>query len=79
MFAIVGLRVVALHLEPDRIGLLPGAALTLPFGALAISADREWPILLGQTLGESISAPIVAVIATVLFFDLRARRAQPFG
>ncbi len=72
-------RSAGVILLASLIGLLPGAALTLPFGALAISSDSEWPILLGQTLGESISAPIVAVIATVLFFDLRARRAQPFG
>ena len=33
----------------------------------------------GQILGEAITAPIVAVIATLLFFDLRARQAEPFG
>jgi hypothetical protein len=72
-------RAAGVLLLANLIGLLPGAALALPFGALAVSTDREWPILVGQTLGESISAPLVAVIATLLFFDLRARRAQPFG
>jgi hypothetical protein len=73
------IRAAGVILLANLIGFLPGAALALPFGALAVSSDREWPILLGQTLGESISAPIVAVMATVLFYDLRARRAQPFG
>jgi hypothetical protein len=71
-------RAAGVILLANLIGFLPGAALALPFGALAMSSDREWPILVGQTLGESISAPLVAAIATVLFFDLRARQAQPF-
>ena len=72
-------RAAGVILLANVLGFLPGAALALPFGALAVNADREWPILVGQTLGESISAPLVAVMATMLFYDLRARRAQPFG
>jgi hypothetical protein len=63
----------------NLVALLPTAALALPFQALALSTDRELPFLAGQTLAQAIGVPIVAVIATVLFFDLRARRAQPFG
>ncbi len=72
-------RAAAVILLGNLIALLPGGIITIPFASLAMEMDREWPLMAGQILGEAITAPIVAVIATLLFFDLRARRAQPFG
>lgn len=72
-------RAAGILLLANLIALLPGGLITIPFAALALEIDREWPVLAGQILGEAITAPIVAVIATLLFFDLRARQAQPFG
>ncbi len=72
-------RAAGVILLANLLALLPGGLITIPFAALAMSTEREWPVLAGEIIGQSITAPIVAVIATVLFFDLRARRAQPFG
>lgn len=62
----------------NLLGLVPGVLITVPFQAWAAGVDREWPSLAGAILAETITAPIVAVVATLLFFDLKARQAQPF-
>ena len=33
--------------------------------------------LVGQILAEALTAPFVALVATLLFYDLRARRPEP--
>jgi hypothetical protein len=72
------LRAAGLVLLANLVGLLPGSLITIP-GALAASElGREWPNLAATILGQAVSAPIVAVLATLLFFDLKARQAQPF-
>ncbi len=72
-------RAAGVVLLGNLIALLPGGLITIPFAGLAMGADRKWPVLAGQILAEAITAPIVAVVGTLLFFDLRARQAQPFG
>jgi len=72
-------RAAGVILLGNLVAVLPGALIALPFSALAVEVDREWPDMVGQILGQSITAPIVAVVATLLFFDLRARQAEPFG
>jgi len=71
-------RAAGVILLANLLALLPGGLITLPLAALAESRDREWPVLVGEILGQAVTTPIVAVIATLLFFDLRARRAKPF-
>ena len=72
-------RAAGVILLGNLIGLLPGALVSIPLAGLAVSLDREWPEMAGRIVGVSITTPIVAVIATLLFFDLRARQADPFG
>jgi hypothetical protein len=42
--------------------------------ALANSADREIWNLLGQALAETLTTPFVALLSTLLWYDLRSRR-----
>jgi hypothetical protein len=73
------LRAAGIILLGYLVALLPGGLITIPFSVLGTGIDREWPALVGQILGEAVTGPIVAVLGTLLFFDLRARAAQPFG
>jgi hypothetical protein len=53
---------------------LPGLILLLPFQGIAISTDRAVWELVGQTAAETVATPFVALVSTLLYFDLRARR-----
>jgi membrane-anchored glycerophosphoryl diester phosphodiesterase (GDPDase) len=54
---------------------LPASLVVLPLQALAESADRQAIALAGMILTESLTAPFVALVSTLLFFDIRARRS----
>lgn len=71
-------RAAGAVLVANLLGLVPGILITVPFQSWAAGVGREWPSLAGAILAETVTAPIVAVVATLLFFDLRARQAQPF-
>jgi hypothetical protein len=54
---------------------LPGLVLVGPFSAIADSTDRALWALVGRMAAEIVTAPFVAIVATLLYFDLRARRS----
>ena len=54
---------------------LPGLVLTAPFTALAASTDRAVWSMIGTICAESVTTPFVALFSTLLYYDLRARRA----
>jgi len=54
--------------------VIPGLILVLPFSAIAESTDRAIWQLLGSTLATSVTTPFVALLSTLLYYDLRARR-----
>jgi len=54
---------------------LPGLILVVPFEAIASAADRAVWSLIGQMAAETITTPFVALVSTLLFFDLRARKS----
>jgi hypothetical protein len=56
---------------------LPGLVLTAPFAAIADSTDKQVFALIGTMGAESVTTPIVAILSTLLYFDLRARRVAP--
>jgi hypothetical protein len=56
---------------------LPGLLLSAPFAAIAKSTDKQVFALVGTMAAEAVTAPIVAILATLLYFDLRARRTAP--
>jgi ABC-type methionine transport system permease subunit len=53
---------------------LPGLALSVPLTALAESSNRAVWSLAGTIVTEMLTTPFVALVATFLYFDLRARR-----
>lgn len=56
---------------------IPGTIIQLPFNALASSADSSALALLGQMLASALTAPFEALMLTLLYFDLLARRSLP--
>lgn len=54
---------------------LAGALISTPLAALARSADSEAVSLAAGTLGEALVAAPIGIFATLLFFDLRSRKA----
>lgn len=71
------LRAALIVLAANLVGLVPAVLIAAPFEAWGAAVDREAPALAGAILAEVVTAPIVAVVATLLFFDLRARQARP--
>jgi hypothetical protein len=53
---------------------VPSLLLTVPFAGIAEQSDRAIWSLIGQMLAESITTPFIALLSTLLYFDLRARR-----
>ncbi|HEX2070479.1 MAG TPA: YciC family protein [Thermoleophilaceae bacterium] len=68
------LRTFATVLLANLAVALPAVVLVLPFEALAESADRQAIALAGMILTEALTAPFIALVSTLLFFDIRARR-----
>jgi hypothetical protein len=54
---------------------LPGVLIGVPFASLAASADRQLYALIGDIVTQTVTAPFVALVATLLYYDLRARQA----
>ncbi len=67
-------RTFGVALLANLIAFLPASLVVLPIQALAESADRQAISLAGTILAETLTAPFVALVSTLLFFDLRARR-----
>ena len=56
------------------IAFIPQAVIVPLTEALSESADRELISLAGRALSEILTTPFVALVATLLWFDLQARR-----
>lgn len=67
-------RTFGIVILANLIAFLPASLLVLPLQALAESADRQAIALAGMVLTESLTAPFVALVSTLLFYDIRARR-----
>lgn len=52
---------------------IPALVLQVPLEALARSADREAVSLAGRIVVETLATPFVALVSTLLYFDLRVR------
>jgi hypothetical protein len=58
--------------------LLPAIVLAAPFTSAAESSDRAVWSLVGMIVAEIVSAPFLALVSTLLYYDLRARgQARP--
>lgn len=71
------LRTFGVIVLANIIAFLPASLVVLPLQALAESADRQAISLAGMILTEALTAPFVALVSTLLFFDIRARRSAP--
>jgi hypothetical protein len=56
--------------------LLPAVLLSAPLAAVAESTDRALWSLIGAIATETLTAPFLALLSTLLYYDLRARRRQ---
>jgi hypothetical protein len=56
---------------------LPGAIIQFPFDAWGDSADSSAIALVGQIVSNALITPFVALVFTLLYFDLLARRRLP--
>ncbi|HKN95329.1 MAG TPA: hypothetical protein VJU60_13420 [Thermoleophilaceae bacterium] len=56
---------------------IPATLIQLPFNAWASSADSSAIQLVGEIVASAITAPFEALILTLLYFDLLARRSLP--
>jgi hypothetical protein len=54
---------------------IPSVVLGLPLTSLAAHADRQLYALIGESLTQIVASPFVALLSTLLYYDLRARQA----
>ena len=54
---------------------IPGLVLLTPFAAIADSTDREVWALAGSVVANSVMTPVLALFSTLLYYDMRARKA----
>jgi hypothetical protein len=56
---------------------IPGTVIEVPFNLWANSADSSAIWLIGQMVASTLTAPFEALMLTLLYFDLLARRSLP--
>jgi Membrane domain of glycerophosphoryl diester phosphodiesterase len=67
-------RTLGIVLLANLAAALPTFVLGGPFASLASHYDREVWVMVGSIVTETVTAPFVALLSTLLYFDLRARR-----
>jgi hypothetical protein len=68
------LRTFTVVLLANVVAYFPASLIVLPLQALAESADRQAVSLVGMILAGTLTAPFIALVSTLLFYDIRARR-----
>jgi hypothetical protein len=66
-------RTCGIVLLANLAALVPGLLVASPMAAIAESSDRAIWSLAGTILSEIVSAPFLALVSTLLYYDLRAR------
>ncbi|HYY22439.1 MAG TPA: hypothetical protein VE780_11225 [Thermoleophilaceae bacterium] len=67
-------RTLGIVLLANLAAAIPTFVLGGPFASLASHYDRQVWIMVGSIVTEVVTAPFVALLSTLLYFDLRARR-----
>jgi hypothetical protein len=70
-------RVAGIVIFANFAAAIPGTLLQLPFNAWASSVDSSAIALVGQVISTTLTTPFVALMLTLLYFDLLARRSLP--
>lgn len=58
------------------LGGVVSGVLALPFTLLAAGLDADALVLVGLVLGETVAISFTALVGTLVYFDLRARRGD---
>jgi hypothetical protein len=66
-------RTFGIILLANLAAAVPGLVLSGPLAAVAEATDRAVWSMVGATLTQMVSAPFLALISTLLYYDLRAR------
>jgi hypothetical protein len=69
-------RTFGLIVMANLAAIVPAVLLMSPFEAIADSTDRALWSMIGAMATETVTAPFVALFATLLYYDLRARRRE---
>lgn len=69
-------RTFAILLLANLATAVPGILILAPLSAVAAAADREAVLLVGEIVAESLTTPFIALVTTLLFYDLRLRKAS---
>lgn len=67
-------RTFTVILVVNLVTLIPAAIVVTPLELAAESADTQAMSLAGMILTNALAAPFVALVSTLLFFDLRSQR-----
>lgn len=68
-------RTLAILLLANLAATVPGILILTPLTAAAEALDREAVLLVGEIVAESLTTPFVALVTTLLYYDLRTRKA----
>ena len=69
-------RVFGIVVVTQLIAAIPALLISVPLTAVAESADRDVIALAGEMVASIVTAPLVAIVTTLLFYDLRSRREE---
>ena len=69
-------RTAAILLLANLATAVPGILILTPLTALAGAADREAVLLVGEIVAESLTTPFIALVSTLLYYDLKVRKAS---
>jgi multisubunit Na+/H+ antiporter MnhC subunit len=69
-------RTFAILLLANLATAVPGILILSPLAAAAEAANREAVLLVGEIVAECLTTPFIALVTTLLFYDLRARKAS---
>lgn len=68
-------RILGVGLLVGLAAILPAQLIATPFEAVASSSDRAVFSLAGSIVAQTLSAPLLVIGATLLYFDIGVRRA----
>lgn len=72
-------RALGTVLVVNLVGLIATAPIVVAAASAAESSDAQWPTLAGSIVGQVLTVPLTAIGITLLFGDLRARKAARDG
>lgn len=72
-------RVFGILIVTQLLAAIPAILIGLPFSAAAEAADRDVIALVGEIAAGVLTTLLVAIVTTLLYYDLRERRDELLG